>query len=187
MSKIRLYTSVEKLRCLDVLLSTLTSFKVTDPRDTVFSVLALALDVGTDENYSITVNYNSTVEDVCREFLNFSRNKSGRLDMICVPWTPMGLNYEGPSWLCSISTAAFSILSDHRSRLNADNLVGTVSRKIYSVSRYSLAKAGFIDSSGILHADGFLVHKVEAICQPATGGPLPKDWHKFGTQYVVKD
>ena len=83
--------------------------------------------------------------------------------------------------------AAFSSLSDHRGRLNADNLVGPVSRKIYSASRDSLAKGGFIDSSGILHADGFLVRKVEAICKPATGGRVPKDWHKFATQYVVKD
>jgi hypothetical protein len=180
----------EKLRTLDVLLSTLTAFKVTYAADTIFALLALARDTTTDGEYSISVDYNKTTEEVCADFLNFSRHRSGFLDMICVPWAPIGngsrYSDSAPSWLCPYSSSAFSnsdLVSskDRPGRTNADSLVGMLHRKNYRASRDTLAKGGYINSEKCLEATGFIVDATSILGSVASDGDIPKEWLHIAT------
>jgi hypothetical protein len=188
-------SETEKLRTLDVLLSTLTAFVVTDPADTIFALLALARDITPDGEYSIRVDYSKKIEEVCADFLNFSRHRSGFLDMICVPWAPIGnrsrYSDSAPSWLCSLSSSAFSNTcwdssKDPPGRTNADSLVGMLHRKNYRASRDTLAKGGYINSKGCLKANGFIVDTISILGDVASDGDIPKEWLHIANSRVER-
>jgi hypothetical protein len=161
----------EKLKTLDTLLSTLTSFVVTMPQDSIYALLALAKDTNQGGRYSIQVDYRKHMVDVCKDFLNFSREKPGLIDIICIPWAPIHHFWDTTSWICSGSMVAFSRIDGQSGRQNADSLVGKLSRKNYSASGSAQIRGGYISedprvtsqnstASRTLYADGFVVDTI---------------------------
>lgn len=178
---------VENLKTMDVLVSTLTSFHATDPRDTVFAVLALAKGRGSTGIFLNMVDYNHTVLDVFTNFIAYLIDTFAALDMICIPWAP---NIEGlPSWVCQVSQSAFS--TEHFAtnynrpgRQNADSLVGPLGRKNYSASGDRKADAKLVvklvqEKGSIqtcLSAKGFHLLNITEIGAVCKRGMIPKSW-----------
>ncbi|KAH8886015.1 hypothetical protein GQ53DRAFT_876326 [Thozetella sp. PMI_491] len=92
------------------------------------------------------IDYEKSLFEVCYDFLRFSIDRSGRLDMLCRPWAPdpsnEDLRNEGqlPSWVRRLSEN--QIFSKHpggpMERINADPLVGrpgTGEKPFYSADR----------------------------------------------------
>ncbi|KAJ2896259.1 hypothetical protein MKZ38_005713 [Zalerion maritima] len=104
------------LLSLEYLVSTLYAFKATEPRDTVFALLAIARDTapfadasmvdaseelriaGILEQFSVEkpypVEYGRQYEDVCKDFVSFVIDRARKLDatqaldILCRPWAP---------------------------------------------------------------------------------------------------
>ncbi|RDW63276.1 hypothetical protein BP6252_10821 [Coleophoma cylindrospora] len=92
------------------------------------------------------IDYQKSLFEVCYDFLRFSVERSGRLDLLCRPWapepSPEDLKNEGqlPSWIRRLSE--HRIFSKHSGgpmeRINADPLVGrpgTGEKHFYSADR----------------------------------------------------
>jgi len=144
----------------------------------------------------ITVDYNKSVFEVCKDFVAFSIGRSRSLDIICRPWAPYnpGEDYDLPSWVCTRAGLAFERGDDHKYyRVAADPLVGTPSlgRKIYNASGKTKAVWKFgdelakdVDTSKIrdLHksllVEGFVLSKVKSVQEMAVGGNIPVQWLK---------
>ncbi|PMD22513.1 HET-domain-containing protein [Hyaloscypha hepaticicola] len=144
---------------LEYLVSSLSVFEATQPRDTIYALLSIAkdatrLDDGpTSQVYN--VDYTLPVIEVYKEFIKFSFRKSDKvraLDILCRPWAPSVL-VDGnddddkevplPSWIPNLNGAAFA-MKEHfiagqpvlrMERLNADPLVGMPgSNRIYTAA-----------------------------------------------------
>lgn len=117
-------SSRRPLLTLEYLVSTLTIFDASEPRDAIYALLAIAKDTTplavspasshpTPEAYARTalgsfterklykVDYNMPYEDVCRYFIEFClkhSDSSRALDIICRPWAlaPTGFNARNP-------------------------------------------------------------------------------------------
>ena len=144
----------------------------------------------------ITVDYDKSVFEVCKDFVAFSIGRSRSLDIICRPWAPYnpGEDYDLPSWVCTRASLAFERGDDHKYyRVAADPLVGTPSlgRKIYNASGKTKAVWKFgdelakdVDTSKIhdLHksllVEGFVLDKVKSVQEMAVGGNIPVQWLK---------
>jgi Heterokaryon incompatibility protein (HET) len=144
----------------------------------------------------ITVDYNKSVFEVCKDFVAFSIGRSRSLDIICRPWAPYSPSedYDLPSWVCTRAGLAFERGDDHKYyRVAADPLVGTPSlgRKIYNASGKTKAVWKFgdelakdVDTSKIqeLHksllVEGFVLSKVKCVQEMAVGGNIPVQWLK---------
>jgi len=70
---------------LEYLVSTLVSFDVTDPRDTIYALLAIAWDDPQDE---LKPSQKKTLLQAYTEFLRHCVQKSKSLNMICCHWAP---------------------------------------------------------------------------------------------------
>jgi hypothetical protein len=144
----------------------------------------------------ITVDYDKSVFEVCKDFVAFSIGRSRSLDIICRPWAPYSPSedYDLPSWVCTRAGLAFERGDDHKYyRVAADPLVGTPSlgRKIYNASGKTKAVWKFgdelaqdVDTNKIqdLHksllVEGFVLGKVKSVQEMAVGGNIPVQWLK---------
>ncbi|KAH8745623.1 heterokaryon incompatibility protein-domain-containing protein [Hyaloscypha finlandica] len=118
-------TSRQPLLSLEYLVSTMTIFDASEPRDAIYALLAIAKDTtplavdidlqqSTPEGQARTalgtfterklypVHYDLPYEDVCSHFIQFclEHSESSRaLDIICRPWAlaPTGFNARNPS------------------------------------------------------------------------------------------
>jgi hypothetical protein len=122
---------------LEYLVSKLSIFEVTEPRDAIYSLLAVARDVqaSADANqvqYDIPhvvndwvkrslkirylVDYEQPYRHVCRDYISFcvqTADDSRALDVICRPWAfdpkPEEEDRSMPSWVPSRSRAAYEL------------------------------------------------------------------------------
>jgi len=76
---------LEKSLQLEDLVSTLVSFDVTDPRDTIYALLAIARD---NPQNDLKPSQNKSLLEVYTEFIKHCVHKSKSLDMICRYWAP---------------------------------------------------------------------------------------------------
>ncbi|KAN0110099.1 hypothetical protein V8E51_006486 [Hyaloscypha variabilis] len=89
---------------LETLVSQLTSFDATELRDIISGLLSLAEDTEKGDNFEgsqslapfIVPNYDDTIVDVFRDFINFAISQLGLLDMICRCWAPVVKLKETP-------------------------------------------------------------------------------------------
>lgn len=142
----------------------------------------------------ITVDYNKSVLEVCKDFVAFVTGRSRSLDIICRPWAPSGEDFELPSWVCTRDGLAFERGEDRKYfRVGPDPFVGTPSlgRKIYNASgktkavlRFGKELAQDVDPSQIrdldksLLVEGFVLDKVKSIQEMAVEGNIPSQWLK---------
>ncbi|KAI9648947.1 hypothetical protein NHQ30_001513 [Ciborinia camelliae] len=108
-------TRIEPLRNLEYLVSTLSTFEASEPRDTIYALLAIARDTFPRTNRKnvyetlpaianfvewskpkissevYVVNYDLDLLDVCKDFIAFAVRRSEgtkALDILCRPWWP---------------------------------------------------------------------------------------------------
>jgi hypothetical protein len=142
----------------------------------------------------ITVDYNKSVFEVCRDFVEFVTGRSRSLDIICRPWAPSGEEFELPTWVCTRAGLAFERGEDGKYfRVGPDPLVGTPSlgRKIYNASGKTKAVLKFgkdladdVDPSEVkdldksLFVEGFVLDRIQSIQDMAVEGNIPYQWLK---------
>jgi hypothetical protein len=138
----------EKRLGLDYLVATLVSFDVTDPRDTIYGLLAIARD---DPQKELKPSQKKSLLEVFTEFVRYCVQKSRSLDMICRHWAPSRTTLPPPpnkplerfknrkttlpSWIRQLDDSAFGTPDRiFRGRRNADSLVGDPRHPNYNAS-----------------------------------------------------
>lgn len=116
---------VERLCTIDTFLAYLPSFQTLNPCDIVFAIMSLAKDAQKPP----PSNYNQSGIQVCNMVIQGTIERSGSLNIICHPWTPILPN--APTWLPQISNLPFA--TDSRGIYNqaADSLVGLPDHRVY--------------------------------------------------------
>jgi hypothetical protein len=126
---------------LETLIWTFKDFECTDPRDRVYSLLALARDVPTLEYNNVdfdsaisSLDYEADITDVLQRCVMHCVNLSKSLDIICRPWAPTA-STPLPSWIGTIAGSAFGVLDDGSfGRKYGNSFVGSPNRKTYNAS-----------------------------------------------------
>jgi hypothetical protein len=131
--------------------------------------------------YLVEVDYQKSVYEVCREFVNFVIHRSRSLDIICRPWAP--IHYELPTWIPQISGLAFA--RNPRgiySRVRADALVGkpSIGGRNYNASGKTKASLTVEAGSRVLRVQGFILDTVGLADLPAQAGGIPSSWLETG-------
>ncbi|KAI9743232.1 MAG: hypothetical protein M1818_003078 [Claussenomyces sp. TS43310] len=156
---------IERLSTLETLVSTLLTFKSSEPHDTIYAVLSLAKDTAGVTNGStnhpildrLRPNYEKPLVDVCKDFIDFCVSSSESLDIICRHWAPTPVkkrptiqekirgikpiaNEKLPSWIPLVSRSAYGTPEESLTgRVNGDSLVGSPQRKPYNASPKTVA------------------------------------------------
>ncbi|KAF1810043.1 HET-domain-containing protein [Eremomyces bilateralis CBS 781.70] len=125
---------------IEYLVSTLTAFDASDPRDIIYGVLAVARQPDTLGTCRIVPDYQRSVLDTFINFVQHCVESEGTLDIICRPWAPSHTIWKGevsrkeidrqvkthlPSWIRTLDESAYGPPETiSRGRKNADPLVG---------------------------------------------------------------
>lgn len=129
---------IQRLCTMEMLISSVALSQVTDPKDTVYALWALARDAKPIAEQEI--DYGKDLQDICKDLIGHTINLFGSLDIICRPWAPVCSTL--PSWVPQKSRHPFSTLDGQR--INADSLVGPRNRPNYNAGgRVSPARALF--------------------------------------------
>lgn len=152
------------------------------------------------------VNYKQPFFALCREFLMFTipKKDSYNLDILCRPWAPKAPIGEKalPSWIPSISNAAFDIRraphapgNTQMKRKNADPLVGQMTYRTpyYNAcktlepnstfakrSEWSFGNMGMGESERSLFVTGYVLDKIGEVKDASQNGHVPLDWIELG-------
>jgi hypothetical protein len=161
---------------LETLIWTFKDFDCTDPRDRVYSLLALARDVpslkynNVDFDSAISsLEYEADITDVLQRCVMHCVNLSKSLDIICRPWAPM-VSKPLPSWIGTIASSAFGVLDDGSfGRKNGNSFVGSPNRKTYNASAGRTLQ-GYQFSEGLQLVCGLKVDVIGACLPRASGG-----------------
>jgi hypothetical protein len=166
----------ERLYDIETLLAMLPMFEVTNPLDTIYSIIDLGSD--TYETSEIPIDYTLQPAVLFNAVLKVVINTSGSLDIICRPWAPI---CKVPSWICTVTQYAFIRRPDGQyDRQNGDSLVGNPGRKAYYASG-NTSTHGNVSFSGeadalTLTANGFIIGFVEAVGDRCINGNIPANW-----------
>jgi hypothetical protein len=133
----------------------------------------------------IIVDYDKKVFDICKEFLEFTIQRSKSLDMICRPWAPDEIERgELPSWIPKLTKEAFGLdKTGAYRRVNADPLVGKpgLTVKVYNASRSTRANIQWKRDAGCersMFVQGFILDFVKEGFHIAMNGIVPSEWRK---------
>ena len=83
-----------------------------------------------DKHKPLVVNYELSVYDFCKQFLDFAITRFKSLDIICRPWAPLPAEDKkeqpSPFWMPSLSGKPFGLKRGSRvyTRVQADLLIG---------------------------------------------------------------
>jgi hypothetical protein len=88
---------IERRQTLETLISTLTAYEASDPRDTVYAILSLAKDTtrkqesgsNLQKDHGIRPDYEKDLMEVCKDFIKSCYDCSGSLDILCRHWAPI--------------------------------------------------------------------------------------------------
>lgn len=137
---------------LETLVSTLSTFEASDPRDTVHALRNIAKEIiwsssskeQARSNPPPTPDYKKDLLEVYTDFVRWVIKTSGSIDIICRHWampekTERTYNYPPlvklPSWIQEISESPFGRQEEgFNGRKNGDSLVGMPDRKWYNAS-----------------------------------------------------
>lgn len=140
----------------------------------------------------IQVDYDKSVYDVCKDFLEFAIMRSKSLDIICRPWAPSATKDRPepkmPSWIPHILGRPFELRPPDLvyNRVAADPLVGVPGRgvrnyaacgKTRAYNTYGQKRALIVDRA--LVTSGFVLDIIEDVGAEATGGIIPSSWLKL--------
>ncbi|KAK5115392.1 hypothetical protein LTR85_009852 [Meristemomyces frigidus] len=146
------------------------------------ATIAVGMFLGGINQRRIVVDYNKTVFEVCRDFLQFTVHRSRSLDMLCRPWAPDDDSL--PSWIPPLSRGAFSpgVRRVHR-RVNADPLVGEPGNGAKPYRAASGIKASWVTkphSEKSLVVEGFILDTIKEKKAAGAAGTIPQEWLQAG-------
>ena len=127
----------------------------------------------------INVDYSTSFQEVCKDFICTAIHESSSLDIVCRPWAPAiaGL----PSWVTTVAKASTGTTKDKQFvRLNADALVGHSGPD--SPIRYEASgpsRPSFSFDTQRLCVKGFILDTVYDAQSPALMGNIPPSWMKL--------
>jgi hypothetical protein len=92
---------IERRQTLETLVSTLTAYEASDPRDTVYAILSLAKDTtrkqesgsNLQKDHGIRPDYEKDLMEVCKDFVKSCYDCSGSLDILCRHWAPIAKKF----------------------------------------------------------------------------------------------
>lgn len=180
---------MSRLMTLEALVSTASSFAVTDLRDIVYALLYLANDRNqssiahvSSTAQALRANYSLHVVDIFINFVGYCLQRSACLDIICRHWamwpkTRCDIPYEGrtlPTW---IGVAVHTKTVTAESSNLGDNLIGSAHHPIYNASRDT--KMHVQISGPVLQADGVLLNLIYILSDPIAEGIVGNDCLKM--------
>lgn len=192
---------IERLCSLELLVSSMAAFETSDPRHTIYAVLALAKG-----DHGIIADYDKDILDVYTDFVEYCINTSGSLDIICRHWARDSSKKKGrlrdstgemlPSWIPSVLGSPFATFVDVNSntRLHGDSFVGLPNFKNYNASLGTLLAGkceikrdtGKIGSGvqlcRILSVVGIVVSEIREIGERAMHGIIPSAWLEWPSE-----
>jgi len=130
------------------------------------------------------IDYPRSTLELYQDFVRFSIETSGSLDIICQPWALQKIPYDAmtlPSWVCTTAKHPYGILEDNRYvRVNADCLVDLagLGTHQYNASRRKGPQYTFKDVGGSsrLAAGGLCFDNILQIAPPALRATIPLEW-----------
>jgi hypothetical protein len=179
---------VEKLATLQYLVSTFARFQVSEHRDALYALCALASNGDGLPPNPIIVDYHKPVLEVFANFVSYCIQSSKSLHIILHPCAPTLKDMQErrwPSWIRSSAGSEFAQGSDGQlRRINAALLTGMPA--IYSASGTTPPNASIVipkTDNGTVDAElsvaGFSVDTINSIGSVSTGGTVPYDWHEL--------
>jgi Heterokaryon incompatibility protein (HET) len=168
---------IQRLCTMEMLISSVALSQVTDPKDTVYALWALASDAKPISEQEI--DYSKDLRQIFKDLINHTVNLFGSLDIICRPWAPVSSTL--PSWVPQMSRHAFSALDGQR--INADSLVGPPNRPIYNAGGHISRAHALFNEDGkgfILKVVGFQLDTIFSVEEPAADGVIPGRWIDMG-------
>lgn len=137
---------LESTKELEYLVSTLSTFDTSDPRDTIHSLRNIAKEKPDSGNPPPKPDYSKNLLEVYTDFIDWVVKTSGSIDIICRHWAiperdkvPKGVNYprlvELPSWIQVISESPYGRGEEvFKGRKYGDSFVGLPGRRCYNAS-----------------------------------------------------
>jgi hypothetical protein len=183
---------IERKYSLELLVSSLAAFEITDPKDTIYSVLSIA-----KFEHGLVPSYEKNINDLCYDFVSSCVNESQSLDIICRHWAPLRArkktrfleraneraNDPLPSWCPSVLGSSFATYDDNSNqRLYGDSFVGLPDKNYYNAALGRTAYTKFEQKKEadktlqILHVKGLKVATIHNVRQRATKGLIPHEW-----------
>jgi hypothetical protein len=156
-------TVFEPILSLETLVSTLSTFESSDPRDAIHALRNIAREIpwgsSVEEAHSLRnappkPDYSKDLLEVYTDFTRWVIKTSGSIDIICRHWalpekeTREPYNYPPlvklPSWVQEISESPFGRQEEgHNGRKNGDSFVGAPDRRCYNASHGKLPEVWF--------------------------------------------
>lgn len=145
-------TLFEPVSDLETLVSSLSTFESSDPRDTIFALLNIARESllpftpSEDVVHPPKPDYAKNLLEVYTDFMEWVVHSSSSLDIICRQWAIPERTKPGgrknptaivklPSWIQTISKSTWGTQEQgFNGRLNGDSLVGPAGRRRYNAS-----------------------------------------------------
>ncbi|KAE8417466.1 heterokaryon incompatibility protein-domain-containing protein [Aspergillus pseudocaelatus] len=138
------------LKGIEYLVTSLSTFDASKPRDIVYSLVSIASDTydpvsydagqeGDDNNkdYKLAIDYKLDEVEVYRNFVKYCILSSGSLDIICRPWAmPKIGKGRLPTWIRLLQDSEFGEPTEvYNGRKNGESLLGPVGSPLYKASR----------------------------------------------------
>lgn len=152
---------IEPVFDLETLVSSLSSFESSDPRDTIFALLNIAREsLSPRDNDPFArnppvPNYESNILEVYTDFLEWVVYTTDSIDIICRHWAIPEREKPGgrknptplttlPSWIQTINNSPWGYQEQgFNGRINGDSIVGKAGRRRYNASRWKKPEVRF--------------------------------------------
>ncbi|CZT04791.1 uncharacterized protein RCO7_10711 [Rhynchosporium graminicola] len=180
---------------LEALVSNLSDLSSGDPRDRIYSVLALAkdgpslsLNPNDSDPNTLQIDYTKSVLQIYQEFFVKVVSKSKDLDIMCRRWAYSASQKEDlPTWIRPVpSNLQLPFDSNISERTDADSLVGIPNHKWYNAAKDTKADAYFVSNPSSLHkrqsltVEGFCLDTISRLGQRASEGFIFYEWLQLG-------
>ena len=169
---------------LESIVSQISNLNCADPRDRIFSMVALARKESIDP--STNINYLKPTLEVFQDFVGHCISSSQSLDIICRNWAAQSKDKSYPTWVLPLEYSANSRLTDDSSvRTSPESLVGLPGHSYYNSSRvtvpvYRIEKINTFAIHSSLFVEGFRIDTILKLGPRAEGGIIFHEWLELG-------
>ena len=184
----------EQLLSLESLVANLSEFSSQDPRDRIYSVLALAKNGSSWLESSIN-SYDKTTLEVFQDFFIHVFEDSQKLDVMCRNWTSSVAekNANFPTWIRPLqSNFGASPKSNTSKRTDANCLVGNPIHRWYNAAKntkatFKIKSRPSPDTRKSLVVTGFRLDTIAQLAPRASEGIILYEWLQMGGCITSKE